>query len=123
MSETESGLQVALCNAPETIAQLDATESGLQLALCDDFGLEVAPCNAPEVIAQPDANKYIINAEQPEKYPFDPPIQSAISDARSRDWKKAFWVLALVAVLCLALALGAGLGAGLAAQHRSSSPR
>lgn len=91
----------------------ETTESGLQVALCND----------PEIIAQPDANKYIINAGQPQENSFDPPIHSADSDARSRDWKKAFWVLALVAVLCLALALGAGLGAGLAAQHRSSSSR
>lgn len=92
--------------------------SGLMLS-----GLEVTPNTGPEVQAQPDANKYFIKAEEPEDYPLARPIQSGLSDPRSPNWRKTFWALALIAVLCLAVAIGAGLGVGLAARHRSASPR
>lgn len=88
-----------------------------------ESGLEVAPYSGLEITGQPDANKYFIKAEEAKNYSIDQPIQSGYSDARSQDWRKAFWVLALVAVLCLVVALGAGLGVGLAAQHRPNSPR
>lgn len=86
-------------------------------------GLEVAPCTDPEVTAQPDANKYCVKAVERKEYSFDRPVQSGRSDAKNQSWSKAFWVLALIAVLCLAVALGAGLGVGLAAQHRSTPSR
>ncbi|CAD6583340.1 MAG: hypothetical protein ASARMPREDX12_001245 [Alectoria sarmentosa] len=86
-----------------------------------ETGLEVAPCPGPE-IAQTDADKYFIKAEEARNYSFDQPIQSSDPDARSQGWRKAFWVIALVAILCLAVALGVGLGVGLAAQHRLIPP-
>ena len=90
----------------------------------EESGLEVKPCTGPQVIPQPDANKYFLNAEVLKTHSLCLPIQldsfqSGPSDARNRDWRKAFWVLALITVFLLIAGLGAGLGAGLAAQHRS----
>lgn len=90
-----------------------------------ESGLEVTPWNDPEIIAQPDANKYFIKAEQPKDFFFNKSLPSGQSIARSRDWRKLFFLLALFAFLSLAVAVGAGLGVGLAAQHRpapSSGP-
>lgn len=87
-----------------------------------ETGLEVARCPGLE-IAQPDADKYFIKTEEAKICSFDHPMQSGDLDARSQGWRKAFWVLALVAILCLAVALSVGLGVGLAAQHRPIPPR
>ena len=85
-----------------------------------DCGLEVTPWNDPEVIAQPDANKHFIKAEQSNGCASNKPLRPDRSDARNRDWRKVFVVLAMFAVLSLAAAVGAGLGVGLAAQHKSA---
>ena len=88
-----------------------------------DCGLEVTPWNDPEIIAQPDANNYFIRAEQSKDFASDTALQSGHSNARTRDWRKFFVLLALFAVLSLAVAVGAGLGVGLAAQHKSAPQR
>ena len=86
-------------------------------------GLEVAPGNDPEIIAQPDANKYFINAERPKTFASDTFLQSSPPDARSREVRELFFLLALFAILSLVVAVGAGLGVGLAARHKPAPSR
>ena len=88
-----------------------------------ESGLEVALGNGPEIIAQPDANKYFIKVEGPKNFASDTFLQSSPPDARSRELRKLFFLLALFAILSLAVAVGAGLGIGLAARHKSAPSR
>lgn len=87
-------------------------------------GLEIKPSTFPEVAPQYDENKYYMGGGPPNDSVFDQPNQSDQSyqpQAKSQGRSRAYWVLGIIAVLCLAVAIGAGLGAGLAAQHKSTS--
>ena len=85
-------------------------------------GLEVTSHNGPEVVAQPDENKYYTTTSDSNKIVLsqaDEKIQPVSKTSKN----KAFWVLVVIAILCLAAAIGAGLGAGLATKHKSSTSR
>lgn len=85
-------------------------------------GLEVKQSTGPEVVPPPDSHKYFAEAPESNHRFFPPQDQSYQSEAKkkSQSQRKGFWVLAVIAIVCLAVALGAGLGAGLAAQHKPS---
>ena len=86
-------------------------------------GLEVRPRADPETIPQPYPDKYFLEAEELRKRSWNQSVQSGPSDRRSQKWRKAFWGLALITVVCLAVGLGAGLGTGLAARHKIAISR
>lgn len=88
-----------------------------------ESGLEVKPSTSPEVAPQPDENKYYVGGGVPSHAISDQLNLPNQRQAKSQGQLRAFWILAVVAVVCLAVGLGAGIGAGLAAQRKSSFSR
>lgn len=91
-------------------------------------GLEVkpptGPDTSPEVVTTPlDAHKYYAEAPTSNYRIFPSQSRYNQDEATKKRRRRAYWALAVIAIVCVAVALGAGLGAGLAAQHKSSSPR
>ena len=91
-------------------------------------GLEVKPPTGPDtcpkaVTTPLEAHKFY--AEAPTLNHRISPSQSQYDQpgTTKKSRHRAYWALAVIAIVCVAVALGAGLGAGLAAQHKSSSPR
>ena len=85
-------------------------------------GLEVTSHNGPQIVAQPDENKYCTTASESNKILLSQGDEK-IHPVSNKSQNKAFWALAVIAILCLAAAIGAGLGAGLASKHKSSTSR
>ena len=85
-------------------------------------GLEVSPSLAPEVVPPLGSHKYFVHGPESNHAVYYPQNQSGQYEA-NQSRRRGFWVLAVIAVVCLAVALGAGLGAGLAAQHKPSASR
>lgn len=88
-----------------------------------ESGLEVKPSTSPEVAPQPDKNKYYVGGGAPSHSISDQLNLPNKRQAKSQGQLGAFWILAVIAVVCLAVGLGAGIGAGLAAQRKSSFSR
>ena len=91
-------------------------------------GLEVkppiGPDTSPEAVTTPiDAHKYYAEAPTSDYRIYPPQSQYNQPETTKKSRRRAYWALAVIAIVCVAVALGAGLGAGLAAQHKSSSPR
>lgn len=83
-------------------------------------GLEVTSHDGPEIVLQPEGNKYYTGSSELNEFALsqpDKPIHSVSKTSRN----KAFWALAVIAIVCLAVALGAGLGAGLSTKRKSST--
>ena len=113
-----------------------------------ESGLEVQLPTNPEVAAQPYESKYYIGDGVSNHLLFDSPAQpnqaghhnmgdrgsyhTILNQANQSGRQsqtmilgrsKAFWMLAVIVLVCLIVALGAGLGTGLAAQHKPSPSR
>ena len=91
-------------------------------------GLEVkppiVPDTSPEAVTTPiDAHKYYAEAPTSDYRIHPPQSQYNQPETTKKSRRRAYWALAVIAIVCVAVALGAGLGAGLADQHKSSSPR
>ena len=91
-------------------------------------GLEVkqpiGPDTSPEAVTTPlDAHKFYAEAPTSDYRTYPAQNQYTQPETTKTSRRRAYWALAVIAIVCVAVALGAGLGAGLAAQHKSTSPR
>ena len=91
-------------------------------------GLEVklptSPDTSPEAVTSPlDAHKYYAEAPPSNYRTYPTQNQYNQLETTKKSRRRAYWALAVIAIVCVAVALGAGLGAGLAAQNKSTSPR
>ena len=88
-----------------------------------ESGLEVQLPTNPEVVPQLYESNYYVGDREINYAVFDQRNQNKRqAPEKGRGRRRAFWISAVVLILCLIAALGAGLGAGLVTQHKPSSP-